>query len=178
MGLPAVPRIAADHRRSDITDPLHAHLTAEEQAMLTLANDSLTAKSSYLDVPVILTALAEARQELQQCKDDRNRLVSENEDLGVQLLRVKGEWPATDGSPMAIMYAKLQQARQHAIELQRDMNRNMEAVQVIQVHLQQAVAALRKYGQHLPHSLTEPGCLNLGECVCGFEKVLAGGTDG
>ena len=31
---------------------------------------------------------------------------------------------------------------------------------------------LEKYGQHV-HQLNEPGCYNLGKCVCGLEDALA-----
>ena len=51
----------------------------------------------------------ELEKELAEAREQRNNLLDENEDLGIKLLKVKGEWPASDGSPMAIAYAKIAQ---------------------------------------------------------------------
>lgn len=43
-----------------------------------------------------------------QLEADRDQLTLDVEDRDVLVARLKGEWPATDGSPMGIMQAKLE----------------------------------------------------------------------
>ena len=97
---------------------LLAFLTLQEQQLVHTPTCDCEAPPCILharkedQVGRLLIALAQARQELRKCKDDRNTLVSQNEELGYRLLKVQGEWPATDGSPMGILQAKLQQAQE------------------------------------------------------------------
>lgn len=63
--------------------------------------------------------LKDGLMQLSQCQADRNMLVSQNEGLGYKLLKIKGEWPATDGSPMGILQAKLAQAQEALEKIKR-----------------------------------------------------------
>lgn len=51
--------------------------------------------------------VSQTTQERDEWRSRANNMLSQNEDLSVQLLKVKGEWPTTDGSPMGIAQAKI-----------------------------------------------------------------------
>lgn len=90
---------------------------------------------------------------LAQCRADRNQLVIHNEELSVQVMKLKVDWSATDGSPVGILQAKLAQARE----------------------------ALRKYGRHrkgcpmagYPDDVGQPIPGVAEQCTCGLDARLA-----
>ena len=130
-----------------MTDPLRSQLSAEEQAMLTLANDSLTAKSSYLDVPVILTALAEARQELHAAEQTITQLLKDRD-------------------------AAVEEAAHKAM----DAFNLSQRLDTVQQQRQQARVALEKYGTHHSSCGWFRVGVNEGEadytCNCGLDATL------
>ena len=87
---------------------VNKHVMELERRLASVLEDAAHKEKDAFNLSLRLETV-QAR--LTQCQADRNTLVSQNEDLGVQLVKLKGEWPATDGSPMGILQAKLALAR-------------------------------------------------------------------
>lgn len=163
MGMTTLPMIIVMQKtptigRSTIAASVPAPATGwGNRKRIAMPNDPLAAIRQRHTEPIDLTHATEDIATLLATVDaltqQRDDLVSQAEDDAVEITKLKGAWPATDGSPMAIAKAKIEGLRD----------------------------AVERYGQHFSGCHSQK-CASIGyhpahnpgkhECTCGLVAEL------